>query len=320
MTPCINDNFRVTIKRTVDFLQTRIGMAILPGTVMLIILCGSLVPQFSADSPSFSETVIKNSVHIPMYLFLTLFLFLYFRRRKLFARYQRHSLYAAALVAFAFGLLIEIVQRFVPGRTADFFDIALNAWGIIIFVCLVRYYWYRERVFQIITYNPAEKQLQALAQNMDVLMLREKLLHKSKPDESFVVYVVSPHALEGKSTVCSALRRALAPVRGSILIQLHTGTVLDQNDRPIAMLQDEQEQKAFLLQQRHDKMMVFLDGEAILPGQHRFPAAPIAQKVDYILWVVAEGRTSNRDLARAKEFLAAPEHIRQGLIFNALLA
>jgi VanZ family protein len=287
---------------------------------MLIILSCSLVPKFSADSPSFSKAVIKNSVHIPIYLFLTFFLFVSLRRRALFAGHQRRALYTAALAAFSFGLLIEIMQKFVPGRTADFFDIALNSWGIIIFVCLVRFYWYRQRVARILTYQPGERPLQATAQNMDVLMLRERLLHNTRPDEPFLILVVSPHLFEGKSTVCAVLRRALAPVRKSLLLQLDTGAVLDQDDRRIATVQGELEQKAFLRQQRQNGMMVFIEGEAVLPGRQHSPVAPVAQEVDFILWVIAEGRTSNKDLARAQEFLAVPGHVRQGLIFNALLS
>jgi len=315
-----NDKLIMTIKSMARFLQTRLGMAVLPAFIMLIIFPGSLVPKFSADSPSFITSVLKNSLHIPMYLFLTFFLFLYFRRRQFFAQRKRHILYASALAAFVFGLLIELMQRFVPGRTADFFDVALNTWGIVIFVSLVRYYWYRERVLHILSYQPSERQHQIMSQNMEVMMLRERLLQNSRPDEAFLVYVVSPEALEGKSTVCTALRLALAPLRQSQLVRLHDGTVLEEEDRVQTVLHGEREMARFLHEQRQQKKLVFIDGEAVLPRQHRFPVAAIAQQVDYILWVIAEGRTSNKDLAKAKEFLAAGEQVRQGLIFNALLS
>jgi len=245
-----NVKYRMTIKLAAHFLQTRLGMAVLPAFMMLIILSGSLVPKWSADSPSFITSVIKNSLHIPIYLFLTFFFFLYFRRRRFFARRKRHTLYASAICSFAFGLLIEFMQRFVPGRTADLFDVALNTWGIVIFVCLVRYYWYRERVYHILTYNPTVQQLDSMAHNIEVLMLRERLLQNSRQEDAFLVYIVSPQALEGKSTVCTALRKAIAPVRSSVLVQLHSGTVLDEKDRPVASLQGELEITNFLHEQR----------------------------------------------------------------------
>lgn len=310
----------MSVKLTAHFLQSRLGKVVLPVFMMLIILSGSLVPKWTADSPSFLVSVMKNSLHIPMYLFLTFVLFLYYRRRRYFAQRKRHTLYAAALSSFLFGLFIEIVQRFVPGRTADFFDIALNTWGIVIFVCLVRYYWYRERVYSILTYHPTAQQQDAMAHNIEVLMLRERLIQNSRPEEAFLVYIVSPQPLEGKSTVCMALRKAIAPVRRSLLVQLHSGTVLDEQDRPLATLRGELEMIGFLREQRLKKNMVFLDGEAVLPRQQRFPVAPIAQAVDYILWVIAEGRSSNKDLAKAQEFLAATNQVQQGLIFNALLS
>lgn len=315
-----NDKLLWTIKQTALFLQTRLGMAVLPAFIMLIILSGSLVPKLNADSPSFITSVIKNSLHIPMYLFLTFFLFLYFRRRRFFAQRKRHTLYASAFSAFVFGLLIEFMQRFVPGRTADFFDVALNTWGIVIFVCLVRYYWYRERVLQIMTYRPSAQQQLALSQHMEVVMLRERLMQNSRANEAFLVYVVSPQVLEGKSTLSTALRQALAPLRRSLLVRLHDGTVVDEEDRPLAMLQGELDITKFLQELRQQNKLVFIDGEAILPGQHRFPVAAVAQHVDYILWVIAEGRSSNKDLAKAREYLAAGDQVRQGLIFNALLS
>jgi VanZ family protein len=315
-----NDKIRMTVKLTAHFLESRLGKAVLPVFMMLIILSGSLVPKWTADSPSFMVSVMKNSLHIPMYLFLTFVLFLYYRRRNYFTQRKRHTLYAAALSSFLFGIFIEFLQRFVPGRTADFFDIALNSWGIVIFVCLVRYYWYRERVYNILTYNPTAQQQEAVAHNIEVLMLRERLLHNSRPEDAFLVYIVSPQPLEGKSTVCTALRKAIAPVRRSLLVQLDSGIVLDEEDRPVATLHGELAMTGFLHEQRAKKNLVFLDGEAVLPRQHRFPVAPIAQAVDYILWVIAEGRTSNKDLAKAKEFLAATDQVQQGLIFNALLS
>lgn len=77
----------------------------------------------------FSNKIINNILHIPVYGGLMLTWFLVFHKRP---EDKKINLFFASGIAFSYGILIEIYQSSIPGRSAGIFDIILNLSGIII--------------------------------------------------------------------------------------------------------------------------------------------------------------------------------------------
>ena len=74
------------------------------------------------------RSVITNLMHVPMYGALTLVSLHYFEC----IRFSRPlNAVVTALVVMSLGILIEVLQVYVPGRYGGFFDIGLNAVGMV---------------------------------------------------------------------------------------------------------------------------------------------------------------------------------------------
>ncbi|MCF8092221.1 MAG: VanZ family protein [Desulfotignum sp.] len=107
-------------------------LALLFAAVLVLIMAGSLMPvaEIPESEKTFRErvmSVVFNLMHVPMYGVLTLVSLHYFEC----IRFSRPVCAAVtALIAMSVGVLIEVLQIYVPGRYGSFSDIGLNATGI----------------------------------------------------------------------------------------------------------------------------------------------------------------------------------------------
>ncbi len=100
---------------------------------MILILVGSLMPM--VDIPEQEKTVweqirsvITNLMHVPMYGVLTLVSLHFFEC----IRFSRPAnAVVSALIAMSVGVLVEMLQMYVPGRYGSLSDIGLNAAGMV---------------------------------------------------------------------------------------------------------------------------------------------------------------------------------------------
>lgn len=92
---------------------------------MSLIVYSSLQPDVNKHSSQLFRD-IHNFLHIPAYALLTYFLL------KCFAKTSSKSLIFAFSIAFLFGVINELIQAYVPGRTASVSDALFNGIGIII--------------------------------------------------------------------------------------------------------------------------------------------------------------------------------------------
>jgi VanZ family protein len=107
--------------------------AVLFAAVVILIMAGSLTPM--AQIPEQEKTVwekmrsvIFNLMHVPMYGVLTLVSLHYFD----YIRFSRGAGAAVSVViAMSVGVLVEVLQIYVPGRYGSLSDIGLNAAGIV---------------------------------------------------------------------------------------------------------------------------------------------------------------------------------------------
>jgi len=108
-------------------------LALLFTAVVILILAGSLMPM--AEIPEQEKTVwekimsvITNLMHVPMYGVLTLVSLYYFEC----IRFSRPGgAVVSALIAMAVGVVVEVLQIYVPGRYGSFSDIGLNTVGMV---------------------------------------------------------------------------------------------------------------------------------------------------------------------------------------------
>lgn len=92
---------------------------------MSLIVYSSLQPEVSKHTNQASRA-IHNFLHIPTYALLAYFLL------KCFSKTSSKTFIFAFGVAFLFGVINEMIQGHVPGRTASVTDALLNGIGIIL--------------------------------------------------------------------------------------------------------------------------------------------------------------------------------------------
>ncbi len=85
---------------------------------LTVCLVAAFIPDPSGIAASFGGAV----AHAVAFAYLAFILFL--------AHYRNGPALAVALWMFAFGVLIEVGQLFVAGRSGDFLDLAVDAIGI----------------------------------------------------------------------------------------------------------------------------------------------------------------------------------------------
>ena len=107
-------------------------LAVLFVVLVILIMAGSLMPVAEMPGPekTFQEkvlTVLWNLTHVPMYGVLTLVSLHYF---ECIGFSRRINAGVTAMVVMALGILIEVLQVYVPGRYGGVFDICLNAVGM----------------------------------------------------------------------------------------------------------------------------------------------------------------------------------------------
>jgi VanZ family protein len=107
-------------------------LAVLFVVLVILIMAGSLMPVAEMPGPekTFQEkvmTVLWNLTHVPMYGVLTLVSLHYF---ECIGFSRRINAGVTAMVVMALGILIEVLQVYVPGRYGGVFDIGLNAVGM----------------------------------------------------------------------------------------------------------------------------------------------------------------------------------------------
>ncbi len=113
--------------------------------LMVYIVClgyVSLSPISEGQAaPTVPRRVLNNLLHVPAYAVLAFLMGLSFKRERS-RQLQIPGLFVPVLCALAFGALMEMGQVFVPGRTFDVGDMALNgfgaALGAVMYALLVR--------------------------------------------------------------------------------------------------------------------------------------------------------------------------------------
>lgn len=105
-------------------------------TVLYMALLGyfSIRPESHGQPGLTMRKVMHNAAHIPAYAVL-MFCWL----NTLQTRVQQDIRYwPAAAISFSYGVLNEIIQSFVPTRTASLLDVGLNSAGVLLVWWMVR--------------------------------------------------------------------------------------------------------------------------------------------------------------------------------------
>ena len=98
---------------------------------MLLIFALSLKPVWQDHPDSWIREMLHNLMHVPAYALMAFFVYLAWSGEG-----QRR--WGSVLIPFIYGVLLEVLQGFVPGRYPSWLDIVLNALGIITAVWLVQ--------------------------------------------------------------------------------------------------------------------------------------------------------------------------------------
>ena len=128
---------QVLTNRAKKFIRAASNLNLLiPILYMLIIFLFSsnIHHRHPISKQLFSNQDLNNLLHIPAYAGLVLLWFWAFHE-KLDNRIK--SLFYASTIAFSYGVLEEIHQSLILGRSASLFDIVLNAIGITLAILFV---------------------------------------------------------------------------------------------------------------------------------------------------------------------------------------
>ena len=105
-------------------------MKINPKVFWILVICWSifigyysLVPEEQVPG---SETVGTNLLHLPSYFVLSLFYF------HALGKDSKKSYYYCVAFAFAYGILLEILQSFTGYRQFSFLDVCVNLTGAVL--------------------------------------------------------------------------------------------------------------------------------------------------------------------------------------------
>lgn len=88
---------------------------------MAMLMLASFPPKLIPGEPTPFKEILHNSLHVPAYALLAFLIW---------KSWKRFSLPVVAGLSFSYGLFNEVIQEFVPGRTASLSDAVLNAAGI----------------------------------------------------------------------------------------------------------------------------------------------------------------------------------------------
>lgn len=122
--------------------MSRIGRAIPAVLYAGVLVALSLSPTGPATGSETARMVKRwlfNLTHVPAYALLTLLVY-WALSRTLHA--QRGRLMLAAVLAATLGVMLEVLQRWVPGRFPDVVDGSLNALGCVLTILML---WGRKR-------------------------------------------------------------------------------------------------------------------------------------------------------------------------------
>jgi VanZ family protein len=102
----------------------------------LVIFTASSIPGYSIpESPIFEQDKL---LHAGIFFGLAFFMQRSFSHQSRFPGLARHSRWWILAFALAYGILDEVHQSFVPGRTPDVFDALADGTGAAIFLLLQR--------------------------------------------------------------------------------------------------------------------------------------------------------------------------------------
>lgn len=102
----------------------------------LVIFIASSIPGYSIPESSIFEQ--DKLLHAGIFFVLACFAQRSFTHQSRFPALARHSRWWILAFAFAYGILDEIHQIFVPGRSPDVFDALADGTGAAIFLLLLR--------------------------------------------------------------------------------------------------------------------------------------------------------------------------------------
>lgn len=96
-------------------------------------------PDFSVTEDSFLSFLISNGGHFIFFGIQAVLIFF-----SIYTLYSiRYTLYlptVSAILTSLYGLLIELVQRGIPGRSADLMDLVLDTLGAVTFLAIINQY------------------------------------------------------------------------------------------------------------------------------------------------------------------------------------
>lgn len=118
---------------------------ILPGFIwlLLVIILLSLPSSTLPSATWMSKIQIDKWVHIFLFSMLTIFFCfpLLYAKQKPSIKYFTKYLIIATLTSIAIGIIMEYIQKYIPGRSFDIWDIVADSIGAIVgaIFCSLRY-------------------------------------------------------------------------------------------------------------------------------------------------------------------------------------
>lgn len=107
---------------------------------ILVIVWGVIIwrltttPDFKVTEDTLLSLLISNGGHFIFFGIQAILLFYAFPSKI----WNLSSLFFAAITSSLYGLVIELVQRNIPGRSGDIFDWLLDTLGAIIFLAIIK--------------------------------------------------------------------------------------------------------------------------------------------------------------------------------------
>jgi len=99
---------------------------------MALLIYVSIKPADLNETPSVTQQVAHNLLHVPAYAVLTYLLV------QCFTALNRKTAIYAFMISFLFGVLNEFLQSFVPSRMASVSDMGLNAIGAGLMILIIQ--------------------------------------------------------------------------------------------------------------------------------------------------------------------------------------
>ena len=107
----------------------------------VLVLIGSLLPKYNV--PQQFLQLSDKLLHVLMYFLLCFLVGIGLSKQNKYPEARVKAIVIAVIYSASIGLLMEVLQNFVPGRFGDWRDVIANVFGVLIAMPLL--YWIRLR-------------------------------------------------------------------------------------------------------------------------------------------------------------------------------